>query len=151
MLYLSLYGLTYLMHLKILCIPKHPFAWQLAKTKIIFPHLSLSEDGSAMAHFISTIYRRRQAYICIEQYSGHPTFRGPLSPGLPLSRGGGGGGGGLVPKECPFFLFFSSEFRAGIFKQSMWARNRVGIGLSYRPARLNRLAELIPWNRFLGT
>jgi hypothetical protein len=38
---------------------------------------------------------------------------------------------------------------AGIFKQSIGARNRVGIGLSYRPARLHRLAELVPWNRFL--
>jgi hypothetical protein len=27
----------------------------------------------------------------------------------------------------------------------MEARNRVGIGLSYRPARLHRLAESIPW------
>jgi hypothetical protein len=25
------------------------------------------------------------------------------------------------------------------------------MGLSYRPARLHRLAELIPWNRFLGS
>jgi hypothetical protein len=33
---------------------------------------------------------------------------------------------------------------AGIFKQSMGARNRVGTGLSYRPARLHRLAEFIP-------
>jgi hypothetical protein len=40
---------------------------------------------------------------------------------------------------------------AGIFKQSMGARNRVGIGLSYRTARLNRMAELVPWNRFLGS
>jgi hypothetical protein len=31
----------------------------------------------------------------------------------------------------------------------MGARNRVGIGLSYRFARL--LAEFIPWNRFLGS
>jgi hypothetical protein len=31
----------------------------------------------------------------------------------------------------------------GIFKQSMGARNRVGIGLSYPPARLHRLTELI--------
>jgi hypothetical protein len=37
--------------------------------------------------------------------------------------------------------------RAGIFKQYM---DRVGIGLSYRPARLHRLAGFIPWNRFLG-
>jgi hypothetical protein len=34
----------------------------------------------------------------------------------------------------------------------MGARNRVGIGLSYhRPAKLHRLAELILWNRFLGS
>jgi hypothetical protein len=40
---------------------------------------------------------------------------------------------------------------AGIFKQSMGARNRVGIGLSHWPTRLHGLAELIPWNRFLGS
>jgi hypothetical protein len=40
-------------------------------------------------------------------------------------------------------------YRAGIFKKSMGARNRGGIGLPYRPARLHRLAELIPWNQFL--
>jgi hypothetical protein len=33
----------------------------------------------------------------------------------------------------------------------MGARHRVGIGLSYRPARLHRLEELMPWNRFLGS
>jgi hypothetical protein len=38
--------------------------------------------------------------------------------------------------------------RAGIFKQSMGARNPGGIGLSYR---LHRLADLISWNRFLGS
>jgi hypothetical protein len=38
---------------------------------------------------------------------------------------------------------------AGIFKQSMGTMNRVGIGLSYRHARLHSLAELVPWNRFL--
>jgi hypothetical protein len=40
---------------------------------------------------------------------------------------------------------------AGIFEQSMGAYNRVGIGWWYRPASLHRLAELIPWNRFLGS
>jgi hypothetical protein len=30
---------------------------------------------------------------------------------------------------------------AGILEQSMGAKNRIGIGLSYRPARLHRLAE----------
>jgi hypothetical protein len=37
------------------------------------------------------------------------------------------------------------------FKHFMGARNRVRIGLSYRPARLHRLAELMPWNRFLAS
>ncbi len=40
---------------------------------------------------------------------------------------------------------------AGIFEQSMGARNQVGIGFSYRPARLHRLAESIPGNRFMGS
>jgi hypothetical protein len=43
----------------------------------------------------------------------------------------------------------SSRARAGIFKKSMGARNRAGIG--YRPARLHRLAEFIPWSQFLGS
>jgi hypothetical protein len=38
------------------------------------------------------------------------------------------------------------HFFAGIFKQSMGARNRVGRGLSYWPARLHSLVELVPWN-----
>ncbi len=38
-----------------------------------------------------------------------------------------------------------------ILEQSMGAENRVGIGLSYRAARQHRLAESIPWNRFLGS
>ncbi len=50
-----------------------------------------------------------------------------------------------------FIIVQSNWKRAGIFKQSMGARNRVGIGLSYQPARLHRLAESIPWNRFLGS
>ncbi len=31
------------------------------------------------------------------------------------------------------------------------ARNRIVICLSYRPARLRSLAELVPWDRFLGS
>jgi hypothetical protein len=40
---------------------------------------------------------------------------------------------------------------AVMVKQSVGARNRVGIGFSCRPTRLHRLDELIPWNRFLGS
>ncbi len=60
---------------------------------------------------------------------------------------------------CFFFILWpfalplscSETSIAGIFKQSMGALNRVGIGLSYRPARLHSLAELVPWIRFLGS
>jgi hypothetical protein len=38
---------------------------------------------------------------------------------------------------------------AGILEQSMGARNRAGRGLSYRTARLHRLAESIAWKGFL--
>jgi hypothetical protein len=55
----------------------------------------------------------------------------------------------LFSDHAAFILFL--ETNAGIFKQSMGARNQVGIGLSYRPARLHSLAELVPWNRFLGS
>ncbi len=45
----------------------------------------------------------------------------------------------------------NEDHRAGIFKESMGARNRGGRGLSYRTARLHRLAEFIPWNRSPGS
>ncbi len=58
--------------------------------------------------------------------------------------------GNITLFSCPviFFSLFPSD---GILEQSMGASNRVGIGLSYRTARLHRLAKLIPWNRFLGS
>ncbi len=42
---------------------------------------------------------------------------------------------------------------AGFFEHSMVTKHRVGIVLSYRPARLPvlRLAESLSWNRFLGS
>jgi hypothetical protein len=41
-------------------------------------------------------------------------------------------------------LHDTSNIRAGIFKQSMGANIRVGVGLLYGAARLHRLAEFIP-------
>ncbi len=37
------------------------------------------------------------------------------------------------------------QYCAGILEQSMGARNRVGIGLSYRPARLHRAGGVESW------
>ncbi len=56
-------------------------------------------------------------------------------------------------KYIYIFTEFSEmkESRAGIFKRSMVARNWVGRGLSYWPARLHMLAELKPWNWFLDS
>ncbi len=57
------------------------------------------------------------------------------------------------PKKESYVVQIGTEnmTSGGIFKQSMGARNRVGLGLSYRPARLQRPAEMVPWNRFLGS
>jgi hypothetical protein len=41
------------------------------------------------------------------------------------------------------FQLSDSVSTVGIFEQSIGARNQVGIGFSYRPARLYRLAESI--------
>jgi hypothetical protein len=49
------------------------------------------------------------------------------------------------------FFLKQNVIDAGILKQSMGARNREGIGLPYWPARLHRLVELVPWNRFSGS
>jgi hypothetical protein len=49
------------------------------------------------------------------------------------------------------YLLCFLKIRAGMLKQSMGARHRVGIGLSYRPVRQHKLMEFILWNRFLGS
>jgi hypothetical protein len=56
-----------------------------------------------------------------------------------------------LPYSHPLSSLHNAEhlYCAGIFKQYMGAKNRVGEGLSYRPARLHGLAKLIPRNRFL--
>ncbi len=56
--------------------------------------------------------------------------------------------------QGPFFLLLYSWTLCSTvqdFKQCMGPRKRVGIGLSYRPARLYRLAGLVLWNWFLGS
>jgi hypothetical protein len=52
---------------------------------------------------------------------------------------------GLASSFLSLFLLvlYTVQYRVGIFKESMGARNRGGIGLSYRPARLHRPAEFI--------
>jgi hypothetical protein len=51
----------------------------------------------------------------------------------------------------PYAYAIRLHSSAGILEQSRGARNRVGIRLSYRPARLHRLAESYPLNRLLGS
>ncbi len=54
----------------------------------------------------------------------------------------------MMREKIPPTVFV--ETSAGNVQQSLGARNRVGIGL-YWPARLHSLAELVPWNQFLGS
>jgi hypothetical protein len=49
------------------------------------------------------------------------------------------------------FCIYKVVYSASALKQSVGARNLTGIWLSYQPARLQRLAEVDPWNRFLGS
>jgi hypothetical protein len=54
----------------------------------------------------------------------------------------------LDPKHCALTLTKSVLE----FQNNLWgAKNRVEIGLSYRPARIRKPAESIYWNRFLGS
>ncbi len=57
----------------------------------------------------------------------------------------------VTEENRPMTELTTLQYRAGIFKQSMGAGNRVEVGLSNRSARLHRLAELILWNRFLNS
>ncbi len=45
----------------------------------------------------------------------------------------------------PSYMALSVQYRARIFKQSIGARNRGGIGLSYRPARRNSFLGIDSW------
>jgi hypothetical protein len=55
------------------------------------------------------------------------------------------GAGKLYTRLSFSYLLLAFTYTsAGVLEQSMGARNRVGIGLSYRPARQHRLVESIP-------
>ncbi len=45
-------------------------------------------------------------------------------------------------------FMYTAEKTVLVFLNNLWG---LGIGLSYRPARLQRLAQLVPWNRLLGS
>jgi hypothetical protein len=57
-----------------------------------------------------------------------------------------------ITYHCAATVYRTAKNAELEFLNNQWGlgRIRVGIELSYRPARLQRLAELIPWNRFLG-
>jgi hypothetical protein len=72
-----------------------------------------------------------------------PDLGGPKSCG---SSGSGSGSGTLLASQgLPIKALYWD------FIISRGAKDRVGKGLSYRPARLHRLAESISWNRFRGS
>jgi hypothetical protein len=88
------------------------------------------------------------------KWSGVECFVYSMRPPVVHLRGAGGrwGGGGEGGMDSGITAVLS----AGTLEQSMGARNRIGIGLSYRPARLySRRAGYIGYigwrNRFLET
>ncbi len=54
------------------------------------------------------------------------------------------------PRRVTPSALHSSRYKKAVL-EFLNNRNRVGIGLSYRSARLHTLAELVPRNRFLGS
>jgi hypothetical protein len=58
--------------------------------------------------------------------------------------------GGAYSRNNVVFLKKNSCSELEFLKRPMGARNRGGRGLSYRPARLHRLAKFVPWNQFSG-
>ncbi len=97
-----------------------------------------------------TQYTEGQMHVCTKSYLGIGIEADAAGIGIPAScisvryRS-------ILKKKQDGAAWHSRRvlaFWAGIFKKSMGARNRGGIGLSDRPARLHRLAELIPWNQF---
>ncbi len=122
--FISLWVLTYL------CLKSSLWGWIQRKTCWLgpcFPELTITSPYVKSRIDSNT------------SYHGQPYARVDLNP-MPEST--------LFPNQRDLGFVLC----AGIFKQSMGARNRVGIGLSYyRPARLHSLAEWVPWNRFLGS
>ncbi len=53
-----------------------------------------------------------------------------------------------IPVFKAMLKHLKTPSEAGRLNNLCEARNREGLGLSYRPARLHRLAGLVPWNRF---
>ncbi len=124
--------------------------------KIIFSFLSVYTETELQTtvnswefiiQYVHLIKADRQScwLLCIRPKDAKTAFFGVLCYVNPLYS---------LVVQCswmPVHFMFCSVFCAGFFKQSMGARNRAGIGLSYRPARLHSLVELVPRNRFLGS
>jgi hypothetical protein len=58
------------------------------------------------------------------------------------------GGGNLQTDAEQLFLFVPIPAKAK--KLGLLSIYKFSLGLSYRPARLHRLAEFLPWNQFRG-
>jgi hypothetical protein len=95
-------------------------------------------------------YKNRTVYKISKQYAAKAfcliTYvKGRLYTGIDNSKS-------MYSSRTKILVFgrHVKGIRAGIFKKSMGARHRGGIGFSYRPAMLHRLEEFIPWNQFWG-
>ncbi len=114
------------------CVRQKQLCVAALKNVVFFNNFnSLRENGNVSTIFAKTKFRKVSS-------NGNRHFR--FNPSTYLMR-----------HSTIFNLVNLSQYRAGIFKKSMGARHRVRIGLSYRPARLHRLAELMPRHRFLGS
>jgi hypothetical protein len=122
----------------------------IEKKKLLQPEASI-RDGGKTVHVVFNYLSRSHCAGILEQYIG---TRNRIGIGLsyrPVRLHRMAESTESIPRNqiLGSINVYKYELYAGILEQSMGARNRVGIGLSYLHARLHRLVELIPWNRFL--
>ncbi len=134
-------------------VPPFNFTWSIFQTTVMNVIISkplkntIQYNANPIAFFPNTLNFFNPAYLLKCSYKNIKSHEFPV---VILERTDWPQSTRLTPLSI-YQLKEECEYWAGIFKESLGARNRGGRGLSYRPAaRLHRLAEFIHWNRFRG-
>jgi hypothetical protein len=130
-----------LQHTRIECYPIRLLLW-IPELQLAGPGVVQGPSTLRAAPPPVNLHMRLQVVLVGKAHLAQITLEPFLAAVYQLSR-----------HHCTIAYFFQFGNCAGISEQSIGtrSRNRVGIGLSHRPARLHSLAELVPWNRFLGS
>jgi hypothetical protein len=112
--------------------PSNRFGCGSGRPKNIRIRINNTGNNFISVIFYNSLQAERGSEQCSRVCSGH----------LPLLQADGAGAVLLLRYTSTVLEFLNNHWGA---------RNRIGIGLSYRPASLHSLAKLVPLNRFLGS